>query len=119
MTASFRVAVIGASGYAGQILHAILMHHPCIGPKIVDAREPTDEALTACAKCDIVALATPSEAAVAWAGPLLKRGHRVLDLSDAHRRDPAAHYGLPELCLLYTSCRASPARAPAPPRPWR
>lgn len=97
MTARLSVAVIGAGGYAGQILHAILMHHPCIKPKIVDARGPTDEALTACATCDVVALATPSEAAVEWVGPLLKRGHRVLDLSDAHRRDPAAHYGLPEL----------------------
>jgi N-acetyl-gamma-glutamyl-phosphate reductase len=97
MTASFSVALVGASGYAGQVLHALLMHHPCIEPRVVEAREPTDDALTACAACDVVALATPAEAATLWVGPLLRRGHRVLDLSDAHRRDPAAHYGLPEL----------------------
>lgn len=97
MAVSFSVAVLGASGYVGQVLHALLMHHPCIKPRVIEAREPTGDALTACAQCDVVALATPSEVAVQWAGPLLKRGHRVLDLSDAHRRDPAAHYGLPEL----------------------
>jgi N-acetyl-gamma-glutamyl-phosphate reductase len=98
MATSFTVAIVGAGGYAGQVLHALLMHHPCIEPRtIVDAREPHDEALTACAACDVVALATPSEVSLAWTGLLLRRGHRVLDLSDAHRLDPAAHYGLPEL----------------------
>lgn len=97
MALGFTVALVGATGYAGQVLHALLMHHPCIKPRIVEAREPTDEALTACAACDVVALATPSEAALVWTAPLLRRGHRVLDLSDAHRRDPGAHYGLPEL----------------------
>jgi N-acetyl-gamma-glutamyl-phosphate reductase len=97
MTGRFSVAVIGAGGYVGQVLHALLMHHPCITPRVIDAREPADDALTACAACDVVALATPAEAALAWTPPLLRRGHRVLDLSDAHRCDPAAHYGLPEL----------------------
>lgn len=94
---SFSVALVGAGGYVGQVLHALLMHHPCIKPRVIEARAPTDEALTACATCDVVALATPSEVAIEWTAPLLKRGHHVLDLSDAHRRDPAAHYGLPEL----------------------
>lgn len=92
-----RVAIVGARGYAGQVLHALLMHHPCIAPVVVDAREPSDEALTTCATCDVVALATPAEVSLAWVPALLKRGHRVLDLSDAYRRDPVAHYGLPEL----------------------
>lgn len=97
MTAQYSVAIIGAGGYAGQILHALLMHHPCIFARVIEAREPVDEALTACAACDVVALATPSDAAKTWTEALLRRGHRVLDLSDAHRRDPRAHYGLPEL----------------------
>lgn len=97
MTGNFSVALVGASGYVGQVLHALLMHHPCITPRVIEAREPDDDALTHCAACDVVALATPSEVALAWTGPLLRRGHRVLDLSDAHRLDPTAHYGLPEL----------------------
>ncbi len=97
MTDRFTVAMVGAGGYVGQVLHALLMQHPCIRPRIIEAREPSDEALTACATCDVVALATPAQAALEWTAPLLRKGHRVLDLSDAHRRDPAAHYGLPEL----------------------
>ncbi|MEM7157766.1 MAG: Asd/ArgC dimerization domain-containing protein [Myxococcota bacterium] len=73
------------------------MHHPCIDVQVIDARAPDDEALAACAQCDVVALATPSEAARTWTPALLQRGLRVLDLSDAHRRQDDAHYGLPEL----------------------
>lgn len=97
MASGYSMALVGAGGYAGQILHALLMHHPCISPCVIEAREPHADALTACAACDVVALATPAEAAEPWAATLLRRGHRVLDLSDAHRRDPRAHYGLPEL----------------------
>lgn len=97
MTARFSVAIVGAGGYAGQILHALLMHHPCIEPRIITEREPSGKALAACAACDVVALATPSDVALTFAGVLLRRGHRVLDLSDAHRREDGAHYGLPEL----------------------
>lgn len=91
------MALLGANGYAGQVLHALLMHHPCIDPHVLEAREPEDDALAACAAHDCVALATPSEAARMWTAALLRRGQRVLDLSDAHRLDARAHYGLPEL----------------------
>ncbi|MEM9453994.1 MAG: Asd/ArgC dimerization domain-containing protein [Myxococcota bacterium] len=97
MASRYSVAIVGAHGYAGQVLHALLMHHPCIDPEIIEAREPDDRALAACAAHDRVALATPSEAARIWTTALMRRGQRVLDLSDAHRLDPQAHYGLPEL----------------------
>lgn len=88
---------MGTTGYAGQVLHALLMHHPCITPTVIDAREPNAHALEQCAGCDVVALATPSDAARVWTEPLRAAGHRVLDLSDAHRRVEGVHYGLPEL----------------------
>lgn len=91
------LGIVGAGGYAGQVLHALLLHHPCIDPRIIESREPDDEAMEACARCDAVALATPSDAARAWTEILLARGLRVLDLSDAHRRVDGVHYGLPEL----------------------
>ncbi len=97
MNSNPRAALVGSTGYVGQVLHALLMHHPCIEPRVVADREPTDEALSRCADDEVVVLATPSDVARTWVEPLLRRGHRVLDLSDAHRRDPRAHYGLPEL----------------------
>lgn len=97
MNRDLSLAIVGASGYAGQVLHALMMHHPCIEPRVIDAREPDDAALVQCAACDVVALATPSDAARRWAEILLRRGHRVLDLSDAHRLDEGVCYGLPEL----------------------
>jgi len=98
MTGKYSMAIVGASGYAGQVLHALLMHHPCISPHVLTAREPDDAALSAASAHDVVALATPSEVARGWTEALLRRGQRVIDLSDAHRLDPRAHYGLPELC---------------------
>lgn len=97
MGSDFRLAIVGAGGYAGQILHALIMHHPCIEARVIEAREPSDDAMTQCAACDVVALATPSDVARSWAEILLRRGHRVLDLSDAHRLVDGVHYGLPEL----------------------
>lgn len=97
MTGKYSVALLGANGYAGQLLHALLMQHPCINVTVLDAREPDDAAIAACSRHDRVLLATPSDASRTWTEALLRRGQRVLDLSDAHRRDPQAHYGLPEL----------------------
>ena len=91
------VALVGARGYSGQVLHALLMHHPCISPVVVEAREPSDAATEALRGCAAVVLALPEEASRAWASALQGRGLRVLDLSGAYRRDPAAHYGIPEL----------------------
>jgi N-acetyl-gamma-glutamyl-phosphate reductase len=73
------------------------MRHPCIEPVVVEGREPSGPTLQACRACDAVALAVPDDAARAWAGALSELPCRVLDLSGAHRLDPAIHYGSPEL----------------------
>jgi N-acetyl-gamma-glutamyl-phosphate reductase len=91
------VGLVGATGYAGQVLHALLMRHPCITPVVVEGRDPTGPGLEACRTCDVVALAVPEDAARAWAGACAEIGCRVLDLSGAHRLDPGIHYGQPEL----------------------
>jgi N-acetyl-gamma-glutamyl-phosphate reductase len=101
---AFTLAIVGASGYAGQVLHALAMQHPCIHPVVAPARTPADlddagrELLAA---CDVVALALPGEAAMEWTTALAQLGTtsaiKILDLSDARRRDPSAHYGIPEL----------------------
>jgi N-acetyl-gamma-glutamyl-phosphate reductase len=97
VSTSHTIALVGARGYAGQILHAMLMHHPCMSPVVVETREPSDTVIEACGGCAAVALALPEDAARAWTRALLGRGLRVLDLSGAHRREPEAHYGIPEL----------------------
>lgn len=95
------LAILGASGYAGQVLHALVMQHPCITPIVPSARSPEDLGpgeLDRLAARDVIALALPHEPALAWTTALLAAGaRRVLDLSDARRRDPEIHYGLPEL----------------------
>lgn len=93
----FPIGLVGRSGYAGQVLHALLMHHPCMHPVDAPAREPTEEALSALRECRAVALAIPDGPAVAWTEALTARGLRVLDLSGAHRLEDGVHYGIPEL----------------------
>jgi N-acetyl-gamma-glutamyl-phosphate reductase len=73
------------------------MHHPCARPIVVEAREPTADAIAALRPCDAVALALPEEPARAWAEALFAADVRVLDLSGAHRRIAGIHYGIPEL----------------------
>jgi N-acetyl-gamma-glutamyl-phosphate reductase len=97
----FQLGIVGATGYAGQVLHALAMQHPCITPYIPNARSPGDldpESLARLRGCSVVALALPSEAAIEWTESLLHAGvAKILDLSDARRRDADIHYGLPEL----------------------
>jgi N-acetyl-gamma-glutamyl-phosphate reductase len=97
----FQLGIVGASGYAGQVLHALCMQHPCIEPVLASARTPDEldpAGRDALASCDAIALALPAEAAKVWAAALIEAGAaRILDLSDARRRDPDAHYGIPEL----------------------
>lgn len=88
------IALLGASGYAGQVMHALLMHHPRMRPIVVDARAPTDAGAAIVRDTDAAVLALPDEAAREWAAAL---DVRVVDLSSAHRTDAAIHYGLPEL----------------------
>lgn len=97
----FKLAIVGVSGYAGQVLHALAMQHPCMDVMIPSARSPEDatpDELRQLVDTDAIALALPHEPAIAWTSALLEAGaRRVLDLSDARRRDPEVHYGLPEL----------------------
>ena len=97
----FSVAVIGCHGYAGQTLLALGNTHPeirCVA--VEDARSALDagEIPEVAAAADVVALALPAEPAAAWASLLLQSGvRRILDLSDARRRDEEIHYALREL----------------------
>jgi N-acetyl-gamma-glutamyl-phosphate reductase len=97
----FQLGIVGASGYAGQVLHAMVMQHPCIRPMLPSARSPEEldaQGRGALRACDAIALALPAEAAKEWASALIELGvPRILDLSDARRRDPEVHYGIPEL----------------------
>lgn len=108
--ATSRVAVAGATGYAGQELLRVLARHP--GVRLTLATSSTAESaarpLPALAKiwtgslspldadalgrdADIVFLALPDTASAALAPVLLRAGTRVIDISGAFRlRDEAA-----------------------------
>jgi N-acetyl-gamma-glutamyl-phosphate reductase len=108
------VAIFGAAGYAGLELVKLLAAHPGVriacaasdaraGTPIDDltgtrtglAFVATREALAA--EAEVALLATPPEAARELAQPLIGRGVRVIDLSNAHRADGRAVYGLASL----------------------
>jgi N-acetyl-gamma-glutamyl-phosphate reductase len=96
MNETFPIAILGATGYAGQILHALVMHHPRMRPVIVDGHDP-DAALRACRDVAAAALALPDEPARELSMALVAAGTKVIDLSSAQRVVPGIHYGLPEL----------------------
>ncbi|HET6585641.1 MAG TPA: hypothetical protein VFG69_19410, partial [Nannocystaceae bacterium] len=64
------IALVGAHGYVGQVLHALLMHHPCMRPIVVDGRDPGDAAPAIARECGAALLAVPDDAAIAWAPAL-------------------------------------------------
>ncbi len=71
-------------------------------PVLAPARSPEDldaAAVHEFAACDVIALALPRDPAIRWTRALLDAGTtKILDLSDARRRDtPEVHYGIPEL----------------------
>jgi N-acetyl-gamma-glutamyl-phosphate reductase len=109
-----RVAVAGATGYAGGELIALLLRHPCahIARLMADIPKPLPmaqafsalrgKALPICERpsfedltpgeVDLVFLATPHKAAHDVVPALLERGLRVVDLSAAFRlKDPNAY----------------------------
>jgi N-acetyl-gamma-glutamyl-phosphate reductase len=108
------VTVFGAAGYAGLELVKLLAAHPGVrlacaasdarAGKLVDGMTGTRTSLsfvtaeTALAtKADVALLATPPEPAAELTPKLLAAGTRVIDLSNAHRADPRAVYGLTSL----------------------
>jgi N-acetyl-gamma-glutamyl-phosphate reductase len=105
-----RVALVGATGYAGQELVGLLARHPQVRleaamsssadsaarplprlARVWDGRvEPLDKDRLKSA-ADMVFLAVPEQAAADLAPPLVEAGVRVIDLSGAFRiRDAAA-----------------------------
>ena len=125
MTEPTRVAVVGATGYAGFELARLLLRHPqipiptfylrensapgvrCISelyPQLRGVAEAPCRALSveaiAASGATVAFLSTPHEASVDLAPALLEAGLRVVDLSGAFRfRDPetfARWYKLPE-----------------------
>jgi N-acetyl-gamma-glutamyl-phosphate reductase len=104
-----RVAVVGATGYAGQELVRLLARHPGAELTLATASQAmsTPRRLPALAKiwdgevrpldldevlraADVVFLALPEAASAETALPLVAAGQRVVDLSGAFRvRDPA------------------------------
>ena len=130
--------IFGASGYAGATLTRLLAAHPSVRLAFVAGESwrgqaagdrlgvtgaaaalrylGVEEALASAVDVDAVFLATPAEASMALAAPLVARGVRVVDLSGAFRlqdravfqaayghQAPTAEqlaasvYGLPEL----------------------
>lgn len=111
--APLHVGIVGAAGYAGAELAALLLDHPAArlallaGSGRADAARRLEEAhprfagrgdiaieslsLDRAATLDAILLATPAEASAELAPALLERGVVVLDLSGAHRLDGAAH----------------------------
>ncbi|MFL6521621.1 MAG: N-acetyl-gamma-glutamyl-phosphate reductase [Chthoniobacterales bacterium] len=111
-----KVAVLGASGYTGEELVRLLLHHPRAELAAVTTRQYvgktvaeifprtgsysiakrlqfTEAAPEKIAKlAEIVFLALPHGVAVEFAGPLLQAGARVIDLSADFRIKDAATY---------------------------
>jgi N-acetyl-gamma-glutamyl-phosphate reductase len=109
-----RAAIVGASGYTGRELLALLAHHPRLRAEVVMTARPgaapdaptfPHEAtvdpldLDRLDAADGVFLCTPHGAASAIAQNALERGKKVVDLSaDFRLRDPAVYartYGAP------------------------
>ncbi|NYT07733.1 MAG: N-acetyl-gamma-glutamyl-phosphate reductase [Methanomicrobiales archaeon] len=126
-----KIAIIGASGYAGGDLIRLLLAHPTaevtcatsrkLAGKPVDSVHPHLKGFTRLCfenpsidtlDADLAFLAVPHTAAMTYAGPLLERGIKVVDLSADYRLPKEtfekvygvehtdyfeAPYGLPEL----------------------
>jgi N-acetyl-gamma-glutamyl-phosphate reductase len=116
-THEIRVAIAGATGYAGVELEKILTRHAHV--EVVAAFSSGSFSLEAlfAAEPDVVFLATPNEVSAEVAPAILDRGIRVIDLSGAFRLgEPSLYpswygfthtrpellaeavYGLPEWC---------------------
>lgn len=102
MDPQVHVGLLGATGYAGQVLHALLTQHECMQVATLSSRDPhelTPEDAAVLGSLDAVCLALPGEVSARWVPALLELAPRakLLDLSDHYRRDDDVHYGQPEL----------------------
>jgi N-acetyl-gamma-glutamyl-phosphate reductase len=85
MTEKIATAVVGATGYAGEELAAILERHPHAQVAgLYSSRDFSLEAITA-SGATVAFLATPNEVSAHLAPQLLDLGMRVIDLSGAFR----------------------------------
>jgi N-acetyl-gamma-glutamyl-phosphate reductase len=132
---SWRVGVVGVSGYSGMELARLLANHPRFtlglavsdkwaGDRLGDRLplrgaagqvkvRPQAEAASAFGDVDLAFLCTPAEASLALAGPALEAGARVVDLSGAFRlamNEYPRWYGFvhPDAGLLARACYAIP-----------
>jgi len=113
---SKKIAIVGASGYSGEELVRLLLHHPFAELTMVTSRqnvgqtlaqifpkfashpksralrfvEPNAEVLASAA--DVIFLALPHGVAAEFAVPLLQAGRTVIDLSADFRLKSAATY---------------------------
>jgi N-acetyl-gamma-glutamyl-phosphate reductase len=102
------VGIVGFRGYSGAELVSILARHPHVEPVLLEHRETDDQARplghpgprraafsTATVHAEGLAavfLATPPEASMEWALPLLETGTKVIDLSGAFRLGTPENY---------------------------
>ena len=110
--AKVRVAIVGASGYAGEELIRLLNGHPNVELRIItsrhnagkdiseifprfyglDLRFTAPDVARIAAECDAAFLALPHGLASEYAIPLMKSGVRVFDISADFRLRSTAKY---------------------------
>ena len=107
-----RVAIVGASGYAGEELIRILLRHPEVELKIITSRSNAGKPVSdvfpkfygvpleftapdvdrIAAECDAAFLALPHGLASEYAMPLIEKGVRVFDISADFRLKSTEKY---------------------------
>lgn len=110
--AKVRVAIVGASGYAGEELIRLLTVHPNVDLRIITSRQNAGKEISEifprffgmdlkfsapdvaqiAAKCDAAFLALPHGLASEYAIPLMEAGVRVFDISADFRLRSTAKY---------------------------
>ena len=110
--AKVRVAIVGASGYAGEELIRLLTVHPNVDLRIITSRQNAGKEISEifprffgmdlkfsapdvariAAECDAAFLALPHGLASEYAIPLMEAGVRVFDISADFRLRSTAKY---------------------------
>lgn len=107
-----KIGIVGISGFSGKVLLDILLRHPNVRVTYVAAHTTTGRAdqiwpefknrtdlvctkydpVAAIKHCDVIFLALPHMQSMSIAGPLLKAGKKVIDLSADYRLKKSALY---------------------------